>query len=197
MIDFRIFGIEFGVSVGFFGVLTLMQYLDNTGLIIPTYFAVLFHEAGHLVFMRLFNRAPKRIVLRVGAANIEGDYYKTDFKSFIIYLAGPAVNFITSLICFFVYTLSKNPAFLKNCLVMLSVGIFNLIPAVGLDGGSMLYFVLSKGVSSKKAELALKIISIFISVTLVILGLYNFCFQKNFSLALMGIYLLAITLLKK
>ena len=64
MIKFTIFGINLSVSVAFFGIYTLMIYIDKTGLMTASLAAVAVHEFGHIIAMKTLKCLPKEIGIR-------------------------------------------------------------------------------------------------------------------------------------
>ena len=198
MICFNIFGINFSISVGFFGILTLMLYIDKTGLMLPTMLAIVLHEAGHIIALSLFKSKPERIILRVGTLRISGRFLLTKKKEIVMLLAGPLLNLFlfSALLC--LYFILGNFYVLNFALVMLVVGGFNLLPIIGLDGGGIIEIIFNSFLKQK----AVKLLSIFISFitifSILVLGLFVFLDTKsNISLILMGIYLFLGILLSK
>ena len=59
-LKFRLFGTEVYISFLFMAVITIMLATDRTGLILPSLFAIIMHEAGHLFAMWLLECAPKQ-----------------------------------------------------------------------------------------------------------------------------------------
>ncbi len=197
MVKFSVFGIKFSVSVGFIGVIALMQYIDSTGLLIPTFWAVIFHECGHLFAMCGLRCKPREIVLKVGTAAIDTDYIHGGISEVIIILAGPVCNFVFSALLLILFKFLNKEIFLTNSLVMFAVGGYNLLPASGLDGGSLVLIGLRRVFRLKNAQLIGKIISLSVGGVTVFVGLYFFLKGNNPSLVIMGIYLVSITLIKK
>ena len=92
MIKFTIFGINLSVSVAFFGIYTLMIYIDKTGLMLPTTLATILHEAGHIIALSVFKSKPKSIVLKVGTVGVSGCFLLSNKKETLMLLAGPLLS---------------------------------------------------------------------------------------------------------
>ena len=199
MIDFIIFGIKFRVSLGFLGLICLMLYIDKSGLILPVIFAVILHEAGHLLALLLLKCKPERVELKVGAVGILGKFPLKPKGEFIMFLSGSSVNIFCFSVLYIIYCFSKNPQILNYSLVMLVVGVMNLLPVIGLDGGSLIKIFLSSFLKISTAKRITVVFSIVTSIAITVLGINIFLNTKtNPSLVLLGIYLfLKILILKK
>ena len=57
----KLFGTRIYLSFFFYAVFTIMLATDRTGYILPTFFAVLMHEIGHLFAMWVLDCQPKQI----------------------------------------------------------------------------------------------------------------------------------------
>ena len=190
MISIKLFGVRINVSVGFFCALSLMLYVDKTGMMLLTLKATLFHELGHLMVIYLLGFTVKKIELRIGAFLICGNFDYSINQELFISLSGPLANLIISAICYFLYVfLDYNT--LTECLLMLVMGVFHLLPIIGLDGGTVLKCVLNKFMKLKNVLVLQKTISLFLILVLILLGVRVLITSKNNpSLILLGLYLL-------
>ena len=192
---FKLLGTEVYISFLFMAVITLMLALDKTGLILPTFVAVLLHEIGHLFMMWIKGMAPKRIKLipaSVQITNSFGGGYRNDV---VIALAGPMVNLLFFGVLYYNYLCYHNTGTLYFALLNLLIGVYNLMPVKGLDGGTVLYCVLCNFTDVNKAELTLKLISFFIGMTVIVSAVTLHLRGKlNLSLYIMGVYILVIGL---
>lgn len=199
MIDFTVFGIKIRVSIGFAGLICLMLYIDKSGLILPVIFAVILHEFGHLLALLLLKCKPKRVELKVGAVGIFGDFLLKPKGEFIMFLSGSSVNIFCFSVLYIIYCFIENLQILNYSLVMLVVGVMNLLPVIGLDGGSLMKIFLSSFLKISTAKNITLAFSIVTSIAITVLGISIFLNTKtNPSLVLLGIYLLLqILILKK
>ena len=141
---FKLLGSEIYISFLFVAVISLMLATDKTGLALPTLFAVGFHEIGHLLAMWIIGTPPKSIRLIPASVQITrniSDGYKGDIK---VALAGPIVNFILFLTLYINYLIFGNDGILYYSLINLIIGLFNLLPVTGLDGGTVLFSIIAK-----------------------------------------------------
>lgn len=194
---FRLFGTEIYISFLFAAVITVMLATDKTGLIIPALFAVIMHEIGHLFAMWVLECSPKRIKLIPASVQITSSFsgrYKNDI---IVAVCGPTVNFVLFLTLYFNYLAFKNQLVLYCALLNLIIGLFNSLPVAGLDGGTVLYSIISKKSNPNKAAVIVKIITLVIAfliiVSAVVLTLKG---KLNLSLYIVGIYLILMSIIK-
>ena len=194
---FKLFGTEIYISFFFAAVITVMLATDRTGLLIPTLFAVIIHEIGHLFAMWLLECAPKRIKLIPASVQITNSFSKKYDNDIKIAICGPLVNLVLFAVLYINYITFKNENVLNYALINLLVFFFNSLPVSGLDGGTVLYTLLLKKYDINKAALTVKIITVvfgaallFAAIVLTIKG------RLNISLYIIAVYLLIMSLIK-
>lgn len=187
---FKLLGTEIYISFLFAAVITLMLACDRTGLVLPTLFAVFVHEIGHLFAMWLLECSPKRIKLIPTSVQITAPITKRYRNDILIALFGPLVNFLFTLIFYLNFMLFKNELSFYYAGLNLIIGLFNSLPVSGLDGGTVLYSVISKKTNPNRAAVAMKLITFgvasILTATAIILTLKG---SFNVSLYIIGIYL--------
>ncbi len=194
---FKLFGTEIYLSFLFLAFLTIMLATDKTGFILPTFFAVFVHEFGHLFIMWVLDCTPKKIKLIPASVQIVNSFSRGYKNDVIIALSGPVLNLVMFVTLYYNYLCFKNEFTLYFALLNLLIGVFNLLPVKGLDGGTVLFSLLCKNIDINKAALILKFITLIIA--LVVIGaavLLSINGKLNTSLYIMGIYLLVICLIK-
>lgn len=198
MIKIKIFGINFAVSVGFIGVLCLMLYIDRAALMLPTLTSILFHELGHLISLLALGSPPQMVEIKVGAVAIKGFPTLSFWGNIFMLSAGSAANLLTFLICLVVYLICRSAFLLTFSAVNLVFAIFNSLPVFGLDGGSILYHLISAAVGAKWAKRILFLVSVVICTGIFGVGVAVFIYSKtNPTLILFAIYLFIGTLVAK
>jgi Zn-dependent protease len=171
---------------------------DKTGLMIPTLFAVIMHEAGHLFGMWILECPPTRIRLIPASIQITAPITKRYKNDVIILILGPAVNFLLFGVLYLNYIMFKNETVLYYALINLLIGGFNSLPVKGLDGGSLLKILFSRLFNPQKAEIILNIITAFGGFLLITSGIFLATRQQvNVTVFIMGIYLFISVLLNK
>lgn len=195
---FKLFGTEIYVSFLFSAVITLMLATDRTGMVMPTLFAILMHESGHLFAMWALECAPKRIKLIPASVQITSPMTRRYKNDIAIAVCGPLVNFVLFLTFYLNYLAFKNELTLYYALLNLLIGAFNSLPVCGLDGGTVLQCLLAKRHGPDKAAVTVKIIT-FITALLIITVALILALKDTFNISLfiIGIYLFVMTLINK
>lgn len=137
--SFSLFGTPVRISLPFTALLTLFFLIDRTGLATLSVATVLLHEAAHLAAMRICGVRPRLIRLVVGAVEIVAPTGRLSrLREICISAAGPAANLLAgTLLCLF-WSRPGAEALQNAAVLQFCFGLFNLLPAAGLDGGSIL-----------------------------------------------------------
>ena len=194
---FKLLGTEVYISFLFVAIIALMLATDRTGLLLPSLFAVTIHEVAHLFAMWLVDSAPKRIRLIPASVQIVRKF-GVSFKSEIfIALMGPIANLLLFATLYFNYLSFGNEIVQYYALINLVVGVFNLIPVAGLDGGTVLLELLSRKTEYQKAVAILKFITFLVCVTCFVLTIFMIV-KGNFnpSVLILAVYFFIMFLLK-
>ncbi|MER2081234.1 MAG: site-2 protease family protein [Ruminococcus sp.] len=154
--------------------------------------AVVIHESGHLLMMKRLGYFPD--VIRVSLFEIcilDGSRHKrTERENILIIFFGPAANFICFLSAFLLYWLGVEQT-MPFAAANLSVGLFNLLPVMSLDGGQLLYILLCKHLSQERAEKYVYRVAFVLLFPLAAAGfLILFHSHYNFSLLCVCAYLI-------
>ncbi len=194
---FKLFGTEFYISFLFAAVITAMLAFDRTGYILPLIFAVTMHEAGHLFAMWIFECAPKRVRLVPAAVEISTKIQNGGKHEVIIALCGPAVNLLLFLSLWINYLAFGSETSLCCGLINLLIGIFNLLPVTGLDGGTVLFNLLCRKNELSRAGLMMRIINLSLAAVMILIAVC-LCFQGQFNLSffILALYLVIMSIIK-
>ena len=194
---FRIFGTEFYVSFLFAAVITAMLAFDRTGFILPLLFAVLVHELGHLAAMWILDCAPKRIRLVPAAVEITTKIQSGGKYEIFIALCGPTVNLLLFASLFVNYLAFENDSYLTVGLINLLIGLFNLLPVTGLDGGTVMFNILCRKTELSRAGLIMRIINFSVAAAALIAAI-TLCFKGQFNLSffILALYLAVMSIIK-
>ena len=123
----KIFGTDVYISFLFAATVSIMLATDRTGLILPTLFSVLIHEAGHLFSMWACGCPPKEIRLIPASVQIVESFPREKFGVWII-LSGPLANIAVAAALFINYYIGGAPMSLKFALLNSVLAAFNLMP---------------------------------------------------------------------
>lgn len=147
------------------------------------------HELAHLIVCKVLGG--KLGGIYPNCAGLLISYYPADmsyFREAVVLLAGSFANLVLGLIflCFDVPRIS---------VVNVAVGLLNLLPMKGLDGGEVMYLLMSYFINEYSAYKIVRIISAFLAI-LFWLGIvfYELRLGINISLLLLSVYILVIGL---
>ncbi len=155
------------------------------------FLSILVHEAGHLIAMFLCKCSPDSLEISVFNIKIVHNNRPNVklTKDIFITLSGPLFNFLA---CLIFLNININFAY-----VNLFIGLFNLLPSKSLDGGQLLYLILSRYFLPKRINLIIDILTIIVSLPIFFVGTMILILSKyNFSLLFIGVYLIISVFLK-
>lgn len=194
---FKLFGTEIYISFLFAAVISVMLATDRTGMALPSLFAVLMHEMGHLFCMWILDNSPKSVKLIPASVQITSSFSGSYKKDLTVALIGPCVNIVLFFTLYFNYLVFKNETTLYFAVVNLIIGVFNLLPVKGLDGGTILFCLLSKRYDYSRCCLIIKALTFGIAlITLITAVILTINGKINISLYIIAIYLFITILLK-
>ncbi len=193
-------GLRFSVHPLFF-LFGIYYALTGKILIFLIYtLSALAHEIGHSLCAERYGYRLNKIMLMpfgaVAKGNIDGLKLKDEI---FIALAGPIVNFC--IVIFFVaiwWIFPEVYAFTDTVVFAnLSLGLINLIPAKSLDGGRVLFALISLKAGDKKANLVVKILAVVFSIIFLGVFVFSILINKiNFSALTFGLFILVCGLSK-
>ncbi len=195
---FKFFGTEIYVSFLFVAVIAFMLATDRTGLVIPTLFAVLIHETGHFFAMWVVGCRPKAIRLIPASVQVIRGFSLRPYGEVGVAICGPAANIAVFLSLLLNYHYFSDRTSLVFGVLNLIIGMFNLLPVSGLDGGTILGAALSRLVEPKRADSIVKIITAIMSAAVLFIGIYM-CFSGRFNISvfIVALYLLICSIIKR
>ena len=158
------------IKIGFFSLLMLSAIFMTSSSYLPVLIlSVAIHEFGHVVIARLCGIELSELKLGIfGASIIPRRNIFSYKKEILLCLGGPAFNFLSA---FLFYHLRKDP----NSLFLissLSLGILNLFPIQGFDGGRIFEAFLCLLLTPQKSEVIIKTTSFFCLFILWIISVY-------------------------
>jgi len=150
----RIAGIDFKVNIAFLLICLVYTLLGLGEEILLIVSAVLVHELAHTVAaVTLGVKVFEVELLPFGGQSKIEDFTGLDpEKEIYIALAGPLVSFLLAAVFSFLFPLRENAVGLFIN-INLSLGGFNILPALPLDGGRVLRALLSKMLGYRRATM--------------------------------------------
>ncbi len=183
----KLFGINVYISYIFVCVITVFIATDKSGLFCPLLCSIILHETAHVIALFSFGCRIKKITLNVGTIGVDYSRDLSKTESIISLLAGPLVNMITAYV---LYVADYMELFGVNFIV----GFVNLLPVVGLDGGSVIETLFSGIISGRILTFLMFVISSISVLSLVVLNLIFL--GSNISVIIFCIYLILPIILK-
>lgn len=184
------------VTIGFLfmAVLAFFLLLDTGGMAIPGIAAAVLHECGHLAVLFLVGEPPRAIRLNAfGAAIVRQGEPHGYLQEAAVDLAGPCANLAALSGCILLGAGTG-----KFAAANLLIGAMNLLPVDPLDGGQALHALLCL---KWREDIAARVVMAVSVLTLLPLAVAGFLLllrsRYNFSLLLVGCYLMLLLLLKQ
>lgn len=155
------------------------------------------HEGGHLLALLCCGYFPKRIKISLFEIDItDGSRHSRSFlQNALIIFFGPFANFICFLPAFLLY-LNGAEAALPFAAANASVGLFNLLPVMSLDGGQLICLFLSRSLSARNAERVVNALTFIFIFPVAALGFLLLMRTGNISLFFVSVYLVLSLIFK-
>lgn len=151
------------------------------------------HELGHSLVAEIKGYKLNKITLMPFGAIVQGNFDKPYIKDdLIISLAGPITNLLIAVLfvaSWWVYPISY-PYTQVVVQANLSMAIVNLLPALPLDGGRILFSILRLKFTKKTANIICKILGVILSCILLTLFIISIFSTPNISLLFFSLFVL-------
>lgn len=143
---FKLRGVDIRLDFTFAAVLCILLIALPLTDVLCVLAAVLLHELGHLLCAVLFRVTPDAFVISGRGVGITMNLdCLSDRRRFLVALSGPAVNLLLGGVAALL-------GFRTWAAIQAAIGVFNLIPIPGLDGGDLLQIPLERRLGSSAAE---------------------------------------------
>lgn len=184
------------INVSFAAAVTLMLILDESGVSSAALLCCIVHETGHLLCLAAMGERPRLIELSFYGIKLErASVSSSRAGEALLYACGPAANLIFSALLF---VLSDTREFFRLCaLISLGTGMLNMLPCVPLDGGNLLFTLLSGSVEYERAERISFIVSAATLVPFCVFGITLMIKEGNITAAGLCVYLAVCVFLNK
>ena len=154
------------VNFYFFALMCTAAFFDQRGIMIWGLLASMLHECGHLTAMFFLpGHAPREVSITPFGMRI-GSSPLAEFEkgSLTVMAAGSAVNLISAAVTFGFF-----PDFAAVSLVL---GMMNLLPVEGMDGGGILRNILERTVAENAAARVVGAVSWMTLAAMLLVGIY-------------------------
>lgn len=175
------------LSPGAILLLCAVYYFEDISSLLALMAAAAAHEVGHVLAISLFGG---RVVgLRFDTSGLcmaeTGAY--TPVQELIILYAGPALGAVPVLLCTFAPT---SPLTAKTAAVSMVLTVYNLLPALPLDGGRAVKSILSRKIGRQRAERVMYVMGLVFGAALSATGLFLLGNAYGAALLFAGLWLL-------
>jgi len=129
--------------------------------------ALVIHELGHFIFMKLFKyKKISMVFVPLMGAFVDGRKKKySQYESLLVVAAGPFPGMIIGLILLLAYGFHPNQLFFLSALIFIALNAINLLPLDPLDGGQLFRLLLSK-----QSDLFMVVFSFISSLIMILIG---------------------------
>lgn len=167
--------------------LSALYFFGGLESILAVLLAASVHEFGHVVAIKVFKG--KIRAMRFDASGLCMSYYGLDsmFKELVSLLMGPVFGLVYAYTASYFGNMLGSTFLLQSAGVSLIFSLFNLLPALPLDGGRVLYCLIPSRV---KAEKALDTSGMLTGLCLIAIGLYYLGNEKGAALLFAGVWVL-------
>ncbi|AJA48411.1 putative metalloprotease [Clostridium pasteurianum DSM 525 = ATCC 6013] len=178
----------------------LLIFIGFNGNLITAFIMVIFHEFTHYFVARYFGFKSGNVeILPFGAVLTVNDFEEASFKEdLIISLSGPIFNLVLAVIFYIVYLYFHNTIINSLFLTNAALGVFNLVPALPLDGGRIFRNLMARKIRYRLANFIIIIVSICIGSAFMLY--YIYCFfkgQMNLSFGIIALYIIIYSFREK
>ena len=188
MLEGRVAGIRFRVSLLFPALLTGLLLAQEDSLAVSCVLASAMHEGGHLLAMVALGCPPHTCTLGAFGIRLEmGAHHPVGYgRNILVSLAGPTVNVVTAgvlVLC----------GCLRAAMVHAILAALNLLPAAALDGGQILRRICCLCERAERADSWLRLLSAAVLLPLATAAFWLvLSAQGNATLLLVSGYLVAL-----
>ena len=173
---------RFGISAPAVLTAALIYYLAPVDKLMAVLLPVLIHELGHILVLRLLGLRIYRFQIELKGLCIEYRGYTGALGHALAAAAGPGLGLLYALAASLLAA-RYNSAWLElTAGVSLLLSAFNLLPALPLDGGRILYHLSAALFGERVAARVTDIVSLAVGTAL--LGLGTYLMFRGFGLAL-------------
>lgn len=154
-------------------VLLSVYYFYGLEIIIAFIAAVCAHELGHMAGILLFGGRIKSISLEVGGFSMDGAGLVSRIGEIFALISGPALGIILAAACLYNNFGKYDYVFKAMGRISFWLSVYNLLPAMPLDGGRITERVLSERIGRDKTERILEVTGIISGVFTALTGAFS------------------------
>lgn len=180
----------FELSSGALLVLACVYFFGGITSLVALLVAIIAHEAGHAAAIIMCGGRVRGVYVdSSGLCMSKSGAYGTA-SEIITLLAGPVAGLAIALLCAHIGQKWSNVLFLRTAGMSLLLTVYNLLPALPLDGGRMLMCVLNAVLGAEKAGSIMLCISLAAGLALAVLGMRSANTGLGAALIAAGVWIL-------
>lgn len=179
------------ISAGAILLFAIIYFFSGLTSLAALIIAVAAHELGHVAMIRLFGGIIQELKIGAGGLCISYCGVLGAAQSALCLCAGPVAGFALAYAASYFGNINQNILLIKTAGFSLVLSVYNLLPALPLDGGRALQCLLECTCSSRSAESILEITGVLTGAALLFSGAYFI--RQGFGAALLiaGVWVLA------
>lgn len=190
---FNICGIKIEITFLFVAFISFIISLNAPSNVLMTILSSMLHETGHLFVMLSLKNKPQKVRFELTGINIirNQETAISSKNEMLISLGGPLINALMTAFSCVILPFYNNEKLITFACINLILMTFNLLPVKKLDGGRILYFLLSTKFDFMLCSNILKLTSLCFILVIFAWGIYIFVASSyNFSLMIIAVFLL-------
>lgn len=180
---------SFKILIGsdFLLLIALLFFFDFSSFILSCIPPIFVHELGHVLAMRMYGIRPVRLRASLAGFSLDYDGVLSGSSEAISALAGPFCGLVFAFICSLLGKIFMSDFLLFTSGIGVVINIFNLLPALPLDGGRALRGLILR---FKWGDSLICVMGIFTCSVLIAAGLYFISYEQGWAVFIIGICLL-------
>lgn len=178
------------VGAGGFLLAALVFYLGTVEEIAALMLPVAVHELGHIAVLRLFGLRITGIRLEAKGLCIQYSGYCGAWGHILTALAGPAAGFLYAWVAALLASRFAYEIFYLSAGISLLLSVFNLLPALPLDGGRVVLMIASAILGDQKGAVLTDRVSVFVGLVLFSAGIVFLLRGRGLALMLAALWVL-------
>ena len=194
--EFKIGDCRIFISPLFVVLISGVLLIDKTGIMLFGLISVAIHEIGHLIFMILLGKYPKRVLFEPFGILITSRGFSTYSADLLVACGGCLFNFLAFIITFLIWFNNHNQFLILFCASNFGLLLFNLMPINGLDGMDIITLSLMRKYEAEKVGKICGGISVaFLIFSFICSFLFVYCFNLSLSVLICLVYLAFLTII--
>lgn len=182
--------LKIDIGSGFLLLLAVVYFFDGFGILWAALPAVIVHEAGHVLAMRLFGAYPTALRATISGFSLDFSGNIGRRGEILTALSGPFFGLCFAFLCARLAPVFKSDYLFTCAGLGLILNCFNLLPVLPLDGGRAVLAVSALLFGGRASKTLALLLSYVFSLALCLFGLYFLLEGQGAALFIAGVWLL-------